>query len=94
MGIYQAYAPPMIWGPWVTVASHLGSVTYKITSEPVGDTVLECKIRYFKGPGGGTQVEERWVKDVTITTSDSVANVEVSFKGVPTGSKVEGTVSP
>jgi len=91
---FSAYAAPSIWGPWVTVASHIGSVTFTIETTPLGDTLLMSRVRYWKGAGGGSQVTEEFRDSTTITTSNSVANVEVSCKGVPTGSAVDGSVEP
>ena len=87
-------APPMIWGPDVTVASHIGSVTFTITYEAVGDTLVLGRVTYYKGAGAGSKVIEEFRDETTITTSDSVANVLCDFKGVPTGSAVTGTVTP
>ena len=36
---FIAYAAPNFWGPKVTVASPIGSVTYTIACEGVGDTL-------------------------------------------------------
>jgi hypothetical protein len=92
MRLYAAYAGPNIWGPWVIILSHLGIVNCSISAKPVGDTVLRCRVRYFDSKN--VQVTEEWNGDVKITTSNSVANVEVSFLGIPLGSAVDGTVSP
>jgi hypothetical protein len=40
---FAGYAAPMTWGPDVTVASHLGVVTYTISYEAVGDTLVVRK---------------------------------------------------
>lgn len=74
------------------MADHLGEVTYRIDAVPVGDTVLRCRVRYYKAVRN--QVTEEWRDDVTIRTANVVASVEVSFMGLPTGSAVEGTVNP
>ena len=91
---FLAYAAPNFWGPKVTVASHIGSVTYTIAYEAVGDTLVLGQVTYWKGPGGGRQVTEQFRDETTITTSNSVANVECEFKGIPFGSAVNGTVTP
>ncbi|TBA03105.1 hypothetical protein [Rhizobium ruizarguesonis] len=88
------YAPPMVWGPEVTVASHIGSVTFNISYEAVGDTLVIGRVIYFKGEDSGKQVTEEFKDDTTITTSDSVANVRCQFKGIPTGSAVDITCDP
>lgn len=84
----------MLWGDWQEIASHIGSVTYDISYSPVGSTLVTAEVRYFSGEGGGTQVIEPFVDQVTITTANCVANVEVHFKGTPTGSAVTGSINP
>ena len=91
---FAAYAPPMTWGPDVTVASHIGSVTYTISYEAVGDTLVLGRVIYYKGDNGGQKVTEEFTDQTTITTADAVANVLCDFKGIPTGSAVNGTVTP
>jgi hypothetical protein len=93
MSQFNAYAPPMVWGAWVRIDSHIGPSTYNISYEALGDTLVMGRVRYFKGSDGGTQVIEEFRDSTTITTSNSAANVEVSFKGVPTGSPVQGMFS-
>jgi len=51
--ILSAYAAPSFWGPSVTVASHIGSVSYSIAYEAVGETLVLGRVRYWKGAGGG-----------------------------------------
>jgi hypothetical protein len=91
---FVGYAAPMTWGPDVTVASHIGSVTFKISYEAVGDTLVMGRVTYYKGDGAGAKVTEEFRDETTITTSNSVANVICDFKGIPTGSAVNGTVTP
>jgi hypothetical protein len=83
-----------MWGAWQTIASHSSSVTYEISYEPVGDTVVVAQVQYWKGSGGGSQVVEDFSKETSITTSESIANVNVRFKGVVTGSAVDGEINP
>jgi len=90
---FTAYAAPMTWGPDVTVASHIGSFTYTITYEAVGDTLVMGRVSYYKGTGGGQKVYEEFKDSTTITTANAVANVVCDFKGVPTGSAVTGSVT-
>jgi hypothetical protein len=94
MAQFNAYAPPDLWGAWVTIGSHLGSVTFDISYEALGETLVVGRVRYWKGIGPGGQVIEEFRDSTTITTSNSGANVEVSFKGIPTGSPVQGMISP
>jgi hypothetical protein len=91
---FAAYAPPMLWGPSVAVASHLGAVTYTIEYSAVGDTLVMGRVTYWKGEGGGRKVTEEFRDRTTITTSNSVGTVECEFKGVPLGSAVDGSCSP
>ena len=91
---FNGYAPPNFWGSWVTVASHIGSVSYRISYSAVGSTLVVAQVEYWKGSGGGSKVVEDFRDTTSITTSNSVANVRVRFKGVPLGSAVRGSISP
>jgi len=88
---YVAYAPPSTWGEWVVVAEHLGIVEYTITAEPIGDTVIRCAVRYYVA--ANDQITSEWREEVSITTGNVAAKVEVRFMGVPTGRVVNGTVT-
>src|ERR1035437_6922989 len=74
------YAPPLVFGPWAVVTSHVGSVRYRITFEPLGDTTVFGQVRYFKY-ANLPKVEEDIVSGDEITTADVAANVELHFKG-------------
>jgi len=91
--VFAAYAAPLAFGPKVEVASHLGSVSYKITYSAVGDAIVLGRVHYFK-EGVEGKVSESLVNGGSITTANAVANVEVDFKGAATGSAVEGTINP
>lgn len=91
---FHAYAPPDIWGMWTTISSHVGSVSYEISYSAVGNTLVVAQVRYWQGPGNGTQTVEDFRDDINVDTADCVGNVEVRFKGVPTGSAVDGSISP
>ncbi|MBL9043142.1 MAG: hypothetical protein JNM83_16135 [Myxococcales bacterium] len=93
MSQFSSYAPPMTWGPWAQIASHFGSVRYTISYEPVGDANVVARIRYYK-EGTSHEVIEEFKDETVIVTSNSIAVVEVSFKGLLTGSAVTGSVSP
>jgi hypothetical protein len=84
----------MVWGPWTVVGSHLGSISFEVEYSALGDTMVMGEIRYFRGPDAGVQVVEGFRDAVTVTTSNSVANIEARFKGVPTGSAVDINVTP
>jgi len=88
------YAPPLYWSGWTTVASHLGSISFSIETNAIGSTQVFGRVRYYKGEGAGTQVDETFIGSTTIKTSNSVANVEVCFKGNPFGSAVRLTINP
>jgi hypothetical protein len=63
---FTAYAPPMAWGVWHTIESHGGSIARTITYEPIGDTVVKGKVKYFKFEG--EVVEEEFKDKVSIKT--------------------------
>ncbi|MBV8453282.1 MAG: hypothetical protein JOZ29_13565 [Deltaproteobacteria bacterium] len=92
MRTFAAYAGPSTWGPWLDVAHPVGSVAYAITAEPVGDTTLRCRVRYYKDENN--QVVEEWRESVNIVTGNAVATVDVSFMGLLTGTAVNGTINP
>jgi hypothetical protein len=90
---YSFYAPPLVFSPWVNVGSHGGSVTYAISFSPLGDTLIQAEIRYFryeKLP----RVEEPINSGGSIVTANVFANVEMRFKGFPLGSAVDVTIEP
>lgn len=91
---FVGYAAPNVWGPSVTVATHLGVVTYTIEYEAVGDTLVLGQVTYWKGPGAGRKVTEQFRDSTTITTANAVATVDCEFKGIPLGSTVNGTCVP
>jgi hypothetical protein len=91
---FVAYAAPNFWGPTVTVATHIGVVTYTIDYEAIGDTLVLGRVTYFKGNGGGKEVTEEFNGSTTITTANAVATVRCQFQGVPLGSTVNGSCNP
>ncbi|MDG3075996.1 hypothetical protein [Bacillus halotolerans] len=86
---FSAYAPPNFWGVWYTIESHIGPVDLSISYKAVGDTLVLGKVRYFSENG---KKEQEFIDSVQISCGNAVDNVEVCFKGVPTGSAVEGWV--
>lgn len=91
MPSFNIWAPPMIYGPWVVVASHGGVVRYTITARPQGSTMVMGEVKYHSHTGERVEA----FKDVArITTGNSWANVRVRFKGIPLGSAVDVRVSP
>lgn len=94
MRILTGYAGPMTWGPDVEIISHLGAISITVEYEAVGDTLVLGRIKYYSGPNGGELKTEEFNGSISITTSNSVANVYCDFKGIVTGSTVNITVSP
>jgi len=90
---YQVYAPPDQFGDWTTVANPLGRVSYTITVEPIGDTLITGEVRYF-GEGDIIPRVDSFSQEVSIQTGDSVATVDVHLKGTPTGSSCWVDVTP
>lgn len=88
----QVYAPPAVFGNWQTVSSHIGPMKYAITVEPIGDTKVFGEIRYYNKEG--KQVVKPFHDKVEIEVGNSIANVEVRLKGVPTGSSCKVFVTP
>ncbi len=86
----QVYAGPNVFGPWSVVASHIGRVSYKISVEPIGNTVVVGEVRFYDT--NNRRVTKGFFKEVTIQTGNSVANVEVRLKGVPFGSSCWVTI--
>ncbi len=90
---HNLYAPPLTWGVWYTVQSHLGVHHCHISLHPAsGNTKVYGRVRYYKGSGGGTQVDEMFTGSISFVTSNSVANIEVCLKGDPWGCGVRVTV--
>ena len=90
---FSAYAPPLTYGSKMEVASHLGSVTYKINYAAVGSINVMGRVHYYRTADGG-KVTEVLPNGGTITTADVAANVEVDFQGAGTGSAVNGIINP
>ena len=88
---FTAYAPPLIWGVWHHIQGHGGSINFKITYSPIGDALIMGKVRYFKMDN--KQVEQEFKDEISIQTANAWASIEVSFKGLTTGSTVEGEIS-
>ena len=94
MRLLTGYAGPSIWGPELTVLSHLGVTTVKVSYSAIGDTMVLGRIKYHAGPNGGVLKEEEFNGETEVTTANAVANVICQFKGVPLGSTVEVQVTP
>jgi hypothetical protein len=90
---FKIYAPPNFYGPWETIASHVGEVTYSVSVKPVGSTVVAGEIRFYDKKTG-KQAVRSFFGSTTFTTSNSVANVEIRLKGGGLGSSCDVKVSP
>jgi hypothetical protein len=86
------YAAPNVFGPWETVANHGGSITFTISVEPIGDTVVTGEVRYYGE--NNSRVVEGFFQKTTITTSNSYGIVEVRLKGTPSGASCWVDVTP
>ena len=94
--ILNAYAPPLIWGAEIIIENHLGSISRSISYEPLGDTLVMGRVKYFKeetGNPAGKYVEVEFKDEITVKTSNSVASIKCDFKGIVLGSAVTVTVS-
>jgi len=91
MAQFTAYAAPMTYGPKVTIGSHGGEASFKISFSVQGDTVVDGRVHYAKRGADG-KISESLVNGGTILTSNSFGNIEVDFKGSPLGSEIRITV--
>jgi hypothetical protein len=92
---FNAYAPPGVYGAWYKIKSHMGVSIFTITAKPIGKTMLKGRVRYWKhSKGKDRQVVEEFIDDIEITTANVVGVIEVSFKGIPTGTAVSGSIRP
>lgn len=89
---HSVYAGPLIFGPYATVASHIGSVDFEIKVDPIGKTVVVAEVEYINE--SGKKVTKSFHGKTSIQTGNSIANVRIRLKGVPTGSACRVTVSP
>jgi hypothetical protein len=83
--LYKASAPPMTWGPWLEVGGAAGPVTFRISYEAEGDTMVKGQVSY--PTDDGMRVVE-FMDSITVRTCDCYGPIEVRFKGVPLGSSV------
>lgn len=90
---YRFNAPPLIFSPWVNVGSHGGSVTYTISFSPLGDTLIQAEVKYFKYENL-PKIEEAINSGSSIVTANVFANVEMRFKGFLLGSAVDVNIEP
>jgi len=88
-GDFSAYAPPFVFGPWMTAIGGLGFATgLRIDVTPVGDTTVFGEVRYYNE--ASQETVQPFQGTIYISTCNCLQNVEVRFKGVPLGSAVEG----
>lgn len=86
---FNAYAGPNVWGPWVQIAAHGGSVGYSISYEAVGSTLVIGAVYYY---GSGGWVTQQFRDSISIRTGNVWATVHVCFRGTPFGSAVRGII--
>ncbi len=89
---YNLYAPPSLWSSWYKIGTHAGPVTYSVKLEPIGDTMVKGRVRYFDA--NNKQVVREFIDKAVFRTGNSWAHVELSMKGIPLGTAVKVTVSP
>jgi hypothetical protein len=89
-GSFTGYATPLAFGPWVTAIGGLGyAASVRIDVQPVGDTVIFGEVKFFNEAGVKETIQFQGT--ALFKTGDSLQNIDVRFKGVPTGSGVDGT---
>ena len=88
--MFNAYAPPVVWGPWTQIKSHGGPVSFTVKYKAVGSTLVLGKVRYWKE--SDKKVEQQFVDRITIKTANVWGNIDVCFKGIPLGSAVQGEI--
>jgi hypothetical protein len=87
---FTSYAPPLVYGAWTEAIGGLARRSrIRIKVNPVGETTIFGEVRYFDSTN--SKVTQEFQGTALIETSDGLQNVEVRFKGVPTGSAVEGS---
>jgi hypothetical protein len=90
---YKAYAPPLVFGPWVTISEQVnGPITYSISAQPLGATKVIGEIRYWDESG---ELHTDSFFDMTrITTENSTQRIKVRFKSLSVlGSEVRVMVT-
>jgi hypothetical protein len=88
--LFDAWAPPIAWGPWYHIAAHGGILTYTIEFEQTGDTMVKGQVQYYNN---GQKIQTLFSGD-SITTGNVWANVYVRFYGNPLGSHVRVRIKP
>ncbi len=89
------YAPPLSWGPWMTIAEAGGSTRYLIECTPSGNTQIYGMVKYFKDRDDSAPVEETFIGSTQIITpAQCMQAIELCLKGNPFGSHVRVTVNP
>lgn len=93
MAEFTAYAPPLVYGTWQVIGSHLGTVNYTVKYSPIGDSNAFAKVKFFNDKE--EEVEKEFFEQITFTTGNVVANVSVQFKAPgPAGVTVQGEITP
>ena len=84
----EFYAPPIAFGSWQKLFSHLGEPNrFTIVATPLGDTVITGEVRYYDIKND-LRVQS-FPNEITIEVGKCVCDVDLRFRGVPTGSAVD-----
>ncbi|AUI88462.1 hypothetical protein BS333_19250 [Vibrio azureus] len=86
---FSSYAPPMVWSPQISVASHVGSTRYTIKTKIIGNTQVQSWARFYNR---GWQNRYFYSSSTSFTTGEAAASVFMSYKGKPLGSAIQGSV--
>jgi len=87
---FSAYAPPVVWSPYIWIISHIGPTSFAIKTKWFGDTMVNSKARYWGT--GGYWVETIFFQEIRVSVGNASASVYMSYQGIPLGSSVLGTV--
>lgn len=86
---FAAYAPPLMWSPEISVASHIGSTRYTVKTKVMGNTQVQSKAKYYNG---GWVNRYFYNSSISFTTGNAAASVFMSYIGKPLGSSIQGTI--
>lgn len=89
-GSFTAYAPPNIFGPWVTAIDGLGyDAAVRIDVEPQGSTTIFGEVQFANETGQQTVMPFQGI--ALFKTCNCLQDIKVRLKGVPLGSAVDGS---
>lgn len=87
---YSVYAPPLVYGNWTKVGSHIGRVAFAIDVTPIGGTRVFGQVKYYVN---GRIRTEDFTGSIVIQTGNDIASIRIRLKGVPLGSACRVTVT-